>query len=136
METRKTFDAIRLHDPAIDWAAVDASHPDAAARYAKERDLSLIYDPEKGVELVHAGAKPVLFTCRRLTRPQVQKFVSAAVTEEDRWVKAFQCGVVAVRFADGSLYQPEWIGKGALHMSEGELTAFEEARNLARESRA
>lgn len=130
MQTRKPFTAIRLHDPAIDWVAVDASGPDAGAKYATERDLALIYDPGNGVARVHAGERLTLFTCRRLTRPQVQKFVSSATTDEDRWVKAFQCGVVRIEFPDGTVYEPEWIARGALCMPEKDLVALEEAHGF------
>jgi hypothetical protein len=130
MQTRTPFTAIRLHDPAIDWRAVDASGPDAAAKYAMERDVALIYDPKADVNLCHPGDKPVIFTCRRLTRPQVQKFVSSATTDEDRWVKSFQCGVVRIEFPDGTVYEPEWITRGALCMSEKDLVALEEAHGF------
>lgn len=130
MQTRKNFSAIRLHDPAIDWVAVDAAGDDVGAKYAMDRDLTLIHDPEHDVSRVHEGERLMVFTCRRLTRPQVQKFVSSATTEEDRWVKAFQCGVVRIDLPNGTVYTPDWIARGALCMPEKDLVALEEEHGL------
>jgi hypothetical protein len=129
MEIR-TFETIVLHDPAIDWEAVGRARQMAApeAEFATSRDMRLLSEDgvsEHGPYLTHPGMSPTIYRYRRITRPQLQKFVSLAGSTEDRFIRAFQAGVVEITCPDRPVYAPKWISKGALVMDEKELTALE-----------
>jgi hypothetical protein len=93
-------------------------------KFCTERDL------EKVLRHTFPGAKPVVFTYRRLTTPQRQKWVSLATSYEDRCVRAFQAGVIAIEFPDAPKYVPRWLSKGALTMDDKELREVEEEHGI------
>lgn len=171
METRKPFETITLHDPAVDWDAVKnppfveqacsacGGLPEGAAQAVldglEKRDLSRAFcDPCGGAGVVRVpeyepydearfaierdlaklrffeGQAPTVYVYRRLSRPQRQKFVSLATSYEDRCIRAFQAGVIEIRFPGRPAYRPTWLGRAALSMDEKELTSLEEQHGL------
>ncbi|UJR81490.1 hypothetical protein [Sandaracinus amylolyticus] len=154
METRKPFDVIRLHDPAIDWDAVKRPQPCPNERCSNGLDEAVddgrcetcggegfvrLYDEgrfctERDLEkvLVHTfpGETPVYFVCRRLTTPQRQKYISLATSHDDEYVRAFQAGVIEIRFPDRPKYVPKWLAKGALTMDDKELRDLEKDHGI------
>jgi len=154
-ESRKVFEAIRISDPAIDWVRMamppmvekpctdcPADGLAACATCGGERTIrDLAYEPHdinsfrnlrETAEQKHRrliffeGERPVLFRFRRLTRPQIQKFVATATNEVERAIFAFRAGVVEIQRPGEPAFKPEWISRGALVMDEPELRDLEE----------
>lgn len=173
METRKPFETITLHDPAVDWGATKnppfVEHacsacgglPEGATQAVldglEKGDLSRAFcDPCGGAGVVRVpeyepydearfaierdvnrlrffdGERPTIFVYRRLTRPQFQKWVSLATSHEDRCIRAFQAGVIEIRWPDRPAYRPAWLGRAALNMDEKELVALEQEYGVDR----
>jgi hypothetical protein len=145
MDHRKTFTVVRLWDPAIDWEAMkrppivgydlreDGSEDEDRPRFAYEPTTELIYSMGRDVDrLVYKpGERPFFFKYQRLTRQQMLSMVARGVTQEEKRVRAFQCGVVEVIAPDGSAWKPRNAKRaGFTTMEEADLDALEREHGI------
>ena len=102
----------RIYDPALKQDAL------ACAHYGRTRD-------EADLPLRDPDMPPVWFHYRRLTRSQVYRFVEVAPTDQEKLVRAFQCGIVKVEGGEHGTWSPvEAKREDFDRMSEEELDAF------------
>lgn len=109
-----TFDTVRIYDPAIDWSRSACK----AVDYARDRDASKL--------VARDGHQMTVFRYQRLTRSQWLSFVSRGTSDEDKAVRAFQCGVREISLPS-SLWRPEGVARpDFVAMGEPELDALED----------
>lgn len=127
-ESRRVFEAIRVHDPAIDWERMrTAEEPLDMAGFRQLREP----DEKRHARLIlFEGEQVMRFRYRRLTRPQFQNWISTATNEQDRAIKAFQAAIVEIAPPGAPVVRPEHLSRGALVMSEQDLREIEEQLGL------
>lgn len=108
----KLREVVRIYDSAIDVLNSET------LEYARTRDVSLLkFLP---------GKEPTRFKYRRLSRDQVLKYVDTAATENEKFVRAFACGVSRVdNYREGQSWEPAQVpGKSWTLCSDRDLDAF------------
>jgi hypothetical protein len=115
----RQFTTARLYDPAIlPWSEV---------RYTGTRLMQWARDSRDPAQLVlRPGAKPVLFTCLRLTRDRFS-WVEGATTDVEACLRAFQVGVIEVQRPNGEVWRPAAVVKPGnfTGLTDDELDLFE-----------
>lgn len=91
LESTRPFDVVCIYDPAID------SELSEVLEYGRERDISKLKFRD--------GMKPVKFTVERMNRRVMLRYICAAETDNERYLRAFACGVSRVT---GLPDAPDW----------------------------